>query len=799
MSKICVPVIGTSLIDVGRATQVFWHATAASMLYGITIFLSAFLLFQLELICAKRLLPWFGGSPSVWATCQVFFQVTLLAGYAYAHYLASRGKPRRQSGVHVTLLAGSIAVLAASALWAGVPLLAPDSLKPTGTEQPIPLLLWILVSTAGIPFLALSATGPLLQHWHSQSGAPLDRTYRLYAFSNAGSLLGLLSYPFGIERVLDLNAQAWVWTGLFVAFALGCAALARRWSSLPHADPAITQSQGAAAGAQAGGTTISARLLPWIWVILAFTSSALFLATTNHLCQEVAVVPFLWVLPLAVYLLTFIICFERPRWYSRRWCVTGAVLSSAIIFLQKTVGVVYIPAQIFEYALNLLFLCMICHGELFRLRPVASKITIYYLLIATGGALGGGFVSLAAPALFVGFWEFPVMMLLAWLAFGAVWILDKTSEIWVPERSYFAPTVGLVSFVLAPFAIVITPVRRLPWLMHNVWPAAIGAAVAAALLVGVVASRGALARRTLWFRSLLVLMLILGAVSLRVRIHDFRVNTVYAARNFFGLVRVVAIHNGAGQVAAYELMHNLTIHGVEFTSPDARDLPTTYYSPSTGIGVAARALETRFFGAQQNFKIGILGLGVGTIASYAHAGDDVRIYEIDPIVMDVAGKEGRYFSFVRDCEGRVSIVPGDARVSLEREFARAGSQTFDLLVLDAFSGDAIPVHLLTEEAFRLYRAHLRDASSILALHVTNGRLNLEPVVAASASKLGFNAIVVDSDGDGDHWPEPSSWILLAREKTAFDQPSIQASDHRPLGSEAVLFTDRYSNLFRVLK
>ena len=266
-----------------------------------------------------------------------------------------------------------------------------------------------------------------------------------------------------------------------------------------------------------------------------------------------------------------------------------------------------------------------------------------------------------------------------------------------------------------------------------------------------------------------------------------------------GQVVEVEIYGGAGQLAAYEFMHDLTIHGVEFTSSDSRDLPTTYYSPSTGIGVAARALETRSFGAQRSRKLGILGLGVGTIASYAHSGDDVRIYEIDPLVMAVAGNDGRYFNFVRDCEGRVSIVPGDARVSLERELALEGSQKFDLLALDAFSGDAIPIHLLTEEAFRLYGAHLRDDSSILALHVTNGRFNLEPVVAASARRLGFNAIVVDSDGDRDHWPEPSTWILLARDKTVFDQPSIQASHHRPLGAEEVLFTDRYSNLFRVLK
>jgi F0F1-type ATP synthase assembly protein I len=773
----------------------------ALMLYSATIFLSAFLLFQVQLICAKRLLPWYGGAPAVWTTCQFFFQIMLLAGYAYAHGITQFCRPRRQAIIHTALLLSAVAALAWSAAWGGVALLAPTAFKPMGTEQPIPLLLAALLTTVGLPFFALSATGPLLQRWHSQSAGPSDRTYRLYALSNAGSLLGLLSYPFGVERLFDLSHQAWIWTALFLVFCAGGGAVAWLGTFSSGPEDAGGLEDLPAADAQENSVSVPPAWRPWLWLMLAFSGSAMFLATTNQLCQEVAVVPFLWVMPLALYLLTFIICFDRPRWYSRRWMIVAAMAMSAAIFLQPAGGTTPILRQVVSYGALLTFFCMVSHGELMRLRPAPAKLTLYYLLIAAGGALGGAFVSLAAPLIFRGVWELHVTLFLGWAVFGVIWLLDHTSPFWIGGRRFFALTAGLLALPFAPFLIVRTPLRKVSWVAHNPWMATLAAAAVLAALACAVQWRSPLLRRPFWARALVLLMIGSAGASLYRRIGEARAGTVYAARNFHGVVRIVALKDRFSEIGAYKLVHGVTNHGEQFTDALMRDVPTAYYSPSSGIGCAAQYLEglSRNAKPRQGLDFGLLGMGVGTIAAYAHSGDRVKFYEIDPIVIEVCGPASPYFTFLRDCAGSVSIVPGDARLSLESEPAQAASQRFDLLALDAFSGDAIPVHLLTKEAFCLYAAHLRDADSILAVNITNAYLELEPVIAANARALGFRGIRIDAPGDEALLRERSTWILLARNPDVFDRPEFLAVNARPLQGSGILFTDQYSYLFRVLR
>ena len=762
------------------------------MLFGVTIFLSAFLLFQVELISAKQLLPWYGGTPSVWTTSQVFFQVVLLGGYAYAHLL-SKAAPRLQGRIHLGLLAASLAVVVSLALWGGVPILAPQGLKPNGSEAPAPLVFLTLSLSVGLPFLVLSSTGPLIQHWHSRTAMSAHQTYRLYALSNAGSLLGLLAYPLVVERLLPLSDQAWLWSALFVAFALSCGRIAAgaRTPALPPKAESPEEPRR------------SGKWVCGLWLALSFSSSAMFLATTNQLCQEVAVVPFLWALPLGVYLVTFIICFEKPSWYSRAGCSALAAVVTIAVLSRSLVPSLPVLEQVVGYGALLGLFCMICNGELVKYRPGPSGLTLYYLVIAAGGALGGAFVSLAAPVLFEGLWEFHVMVLLGWIVFAVAWALDRTSPLYVGSRSFLVAGLVLIGFLVAPRLLVAAHMGSIGWIGSHPLMAVVGTAAGLAAFVSWGVWRAPSARSNLLPRGLVALVLAAAATFLVGRIRLSRLDTVFAARNFFGVVRVVAMKDAYGEVRAYKMIHGITNHGLQIKDPTLDRLPTTYYAPGSGVGYAARFVESRSspWGTllRAPVNIGVLGMGAGTLSAYARPGDHLRFYEIDPIVIAASSGSDPYFTFVRDCRGDVTIAPGDARLVLERELKTEGSRKFDLLVLDAFSGDAIPVHLLTEEAFRVYRDHLKSDASILAVHITNAHLELEPVIAASARRLGFEGVRIDYEGDKAHLPEPSTWILLSREKGVFERGQFKAAAPRPLGRQEVLFTDQFSNLLRVLK
>ena len=759
------------------------------LLYAATIFLGAFLLFEIEPIIGKRLLPWFGGAPAVWTTCLFFFQLTLLAGYLYAHALIRRLTPEAQRNLHRAVLALAVVVLAAGAWLWGSPVLPGAAWKPDGGAEPIPRLLALLAVSVGLPYFLLSTTGPLLQAWAARAD-PRARIYRLYALSNAGSLLAPLTYPFLVEPALTLRAQAAIWSGLFVLFAVGSAACASLASRFPAAIPAPVAATDAAAG----------RPPYLLWFALSACGSWMLLATTNQMCQEVAAIPFLWLLPLCLYLLTFILCFESDRIYSR--AVFGPLLAGSLGWAALVLYrgyVVPIRTQVAAFSLALFSACMACHGELARSRPDPSRLTSFYLTIAAGGAAGGIFVAVAAPAFFHGFWEIHVGLALSALLAILALVRDRGSWLW---RGRPWPALGVLIGSAALAWLVRKPdaFSSLGEALRSFWSdegraRTLGVASAVALLLAAL-GRIALRRE----RPSLAGACLFGGLGLLgfVLISDVRAfeeTAVEMSRNFYGVLTVEERHAMDPELRRLDLRHGRIVHGVQYQAPEKRRMPTTYYGEKSGIGVLLRNLPR---GASGPLNVGVVGLGVGTIAAYGRPGDRYRFYDINPAVAALSGPAGRVFSYLRDCPAAVELVLGDARLSLERELERNQRQDFDVLALDAFSSDAIPVHLLTREAAGIYLSHLRRPDGVLAVHISNRHLDLEPVLRALANSLRLEAAVVDTESEDDAtWG--ATWVLLSRERRVLDTPAIDDASE-DLGEETVrLWTDDYSNLFGVLK
>jgi hypothetical protein len=547
-------------------------------MFGLVVFLSAFLLFQLQMIVTKQLLPWFGGTPAVWTTSQMLFQVLLLAGYAYAHILTRCRSAWLQSRLHLGLLLAAAAAAVAPAVWSGAPLLAPASMRPAGTENPVGHLLIVLLGTVGLPFFMVATTSPLLQRWHSRQSDSLSRTYRLYALSNAGSFLGLVSYPFAAERALDLSQQAWLWAAVFGVFASGCAVISWRLALL-HETAACAEWGRAGGTSSESGEPTDDRAGPVrmaVWILLAFTGSVMFLATTNQLCQDVAAVPLLWMLPLAVYLVTFIVCFDRPRWYSRAWLPPAAAITTVVV-LPDAAGGLAVQLQTVLYAGFLFFFCMLCHGELVRLRPAARQITLFYLLVALGGALGGTFVSLGAPVLFPDFWEFHGGILIGWVVVGCIWALDRDSPFHVGGRWHLVAVATITLSFGIRYLVERTPVGRIEWVSAHGWAVTLaGGAVLATWLCGSM-WRSRAAALSLWPRALVTMMILAAGTFLLQRVLESRDRVQYAARNFYGVVRVVS--NFGHGAEALQLMHGTTVHGVQINAPGRRGEPTAYLLP----------------------------------------------------------------------------------------------------------------------------------------------------------------------------------------------------------------------------
>jgi hypothetical protein len=760
--------------------------------YAITIFTGAFLLFQVEPLLARYILPWFGGTSAVWITCMLFFQLLLVAGYAYSHLVVTRLRARRQAIVHVAIVSACVLLMAMLALIWQSPITPGPNWKPLSPEFPVARIFILLIVSIGLPFFVLSTTGPLLQAWFARSYEGAS-PYRLYALSNVGSLLALVTYPFVVEPALSLKAQAIVWSVLFIGFAVGVVLCARGISHIKLSE-AIVAHDAEVEGWRVPNPSRSTRVL---WVAFATIASVMLLATTNELCQQVAPVPFLWVLPLSLYLLSFVICFDNQRWYRRDIFhpALGVTTFAALVVLCSPDPSIIV--QVVSYLALLFTVCMVCHGELVRLKPPERYLTSFYLMVAIGGALGGIFVVAIAPWIFTGYWEFHLAIWASVLMLAIVLMRDPDS--WIHEHR------PVVAMALLSGAIVLPELIGASYTVaaiHRVAPHLVTGFIAVGLMAAVAFQKNShLARR--WPGSIVQACAVLGLLVvggvLIVNIEGNRANTLIASRNFYGTLAVYSVDSQNAEGHYYMLRHGQIIHGEQYSAADKRDLPTTYYGPDSGIGLVMRNHPRRFVAdpLDRALRVGAIGLGVGTIAAYGEPGDYIRFYEINPAVIEIATDENSYFSYLRDSRAKVEVVPGDARLSMERELANGNAQTFDVLVLDAFAGDAIPVHLLTIEAFAIYLREL-NADGVIAIHVTNRYLDLQPVIREVALHFGLTAARVHQSGGS--LVKPSDWIILARNNAVLDRPEL-TSKLRPLdsGKRVRLWTDDYSNLFQILR
>jgi hypothetical protein len=667
-------------------------------LYAFTIFVSAFLLFQVQPFVAKMILPWFGGTSAVWSTCMLFFQMVLLLGYAYAHWLHSQ-PGMRQAVIHTALLVASFIALPVqpSAAW-----------KPTDASNPSLLILGLLGVTIGLPYFILSTTSPLLQAWYARRAGSVP--YRLFALSNFASMLALLSYPVLIEPNFTVRTQSYVWSSFYVLFAISCASAAwmaaRSESKFPRAEVPV-----------APAPAWNLRLL---WIVLAACASTLLLAVTTFLTQDIAAIPFLWILPLSVYLLSFILCFESQRFYDRRiwYPLLLASLACFAYFLWPRSMRVHMAPTISLLAIALFVCCMVCHGELARLKPEPSRLTGYYVMISVGGAVGGLFVGLVAPNLFNAYYEFPIGLALC--AALAVFLLihDGVRPVW-----RISLVTGLLAYVV---------------------------------LIGIITG-----------------------------------NTVTGyhavARNFYGQLRVVDEGDPKTDYDAdRKLLHGRINHGIQMLDPKMRRTPVAYFCEDSGIGHAMRSRA-----AGTPWQVGILGLGAGALAPYGQPGDTFRIYEINPQVLDMAQT---WFTYLKDTPAVTRVALGDGRLVLERE----PSRQFDLLVMDAFSGDSVPVHLITKEAFATYFRHLKPGG-ILAVNISNRYLDLEPVIERAGAYFNRTPLVIDYTAAEDEWIcNSSSWaFLLDKSKPIPD--SMKSGRILEPHPRFRMWTDDFSNMFSILK
>ncbi len=670
--------------------------------YAVTIFLSAFLLFQVQPMMGKMILPWFGGAASVWTACMLFFQSLLLLGYLYTHWVMRHLSPQRQSLLHLALLLLCLAFLPISP--------SPDW-KPQGAENPTLLILLLLTATIGLPYWVLSTTGPMVQAWFSRERTDVV-PYRLFALSNLGSMLALLGYPLVMESSLPTRMQSWVWSALFGVFVVLCVYLSRRSLSLSKDGPLNAPN---APADKARPPTAGQQL---IWVSLSACPSLMMVADTSFMTENIAPIPLMWVMPLALYLLSFIICFELPAWYKRVvWLPLGVLALGLLAYLPHlNMGEWPMARSVGLNLCSFFVLCMVCHGELATQKPNARHLTQYYLMLSLGGFLGGFFVGVIAPYFFDSNYEFHV---------------------------------GLVLTAVVVFAAL--------------WPASM--------------AKQALARHMGWGGGAAV-CIALAWVSINYHLTKSE-GVTWKARNFYGALKMF-------EDSGYRrMLHGQIIHGQQYNGDEWRRLPTTYFTPSSGVGMAILAK-----GEQGPLHVGVVGLGVGTLAAYGRAGDTYRLYEIDPLVIELAQQK---FTYLSDTPAKLNMVLGDGRLQLERE----PSQQFDVLVMDAFSGDSVPVHLLTLEAFAIYFKHLKP-DGVLALNVTNAFLDLVPVLKVAADRYGKHIRLQEHPGD-QALAYASRWILITGAPDIFGLPGLQSLQSVPPSPQFAPWRDDYSSLLSVLK
>ncbi len=896
--------------------------------YAATIFVSAFLLFQVQPLIGRFILPWFGGGPSIWTSCMLFFQILLLGGYLYAHLISSLLKPRAQVMTHLTLLAASLLFL---------PIAPSESWKPVSDQSPLLQILLLLLATVGMPYFLLSSTGPLMQKWFSQTSTG-QSPWRLYALSNIGSLLALLSYPFAFEPWLALREQVWSWSAVYTMYVALAAWCGLRY--LQYQRTAVTRSladvnQNLPFDATLAVTTDATPARPGfgtmtLWLALAACSSAMLLATTNQLCIDVATVPFLWVLPLGLYLISFIICFDSPQWYDRR--AYGLLLLACCpvaCWILNEGADVNISKQVAIYATVLFTCCMTCHGELVSCKPNAKYLTLFYVLISAGGALGGIFVAIVAPYTFHGYWEYHIglvaccaVTLTAWCS-QRIWQRPLSAAFWIwaiivaangsllayfvylpleavidaRDETILFGAYGLIQFIglivtgavsrrwmgLAATWAVVSSLLCAWMIGYGTWrfPASMTTQIRTVIIACAVASpilamaflwcahwierqaprtfvsrvylSGTLyvlvtsACGAFWYFNLIerwqaesflmtagaallmewsargfrgpdqssigfwfwvpcITLVLLLSNSLAVIVRsdndaDDDRQTVYTSRNFYGVLRVEeeGFYDEESQsfvTLKYALTHGQIKHGFQFVDEHWKTQPTTYYGRESGIGIAIQMSRERQSEADKHpLRVGVVGLGTGTIAAYGEKGDTFRFYDINP---EVAALSDKYFTYLHDSAAETEVVIGDARIMMEREIAANQRQQFDILAIDAFSSDAIPVHLLTSECGEIYREHLRPGG-ILAVHISNRFLDLNPVSRGLAEHLGWKAYRIENSGDNTAGVFSSTWILLTSDEELGKVAAFQDALTPWKDSEKVLhWTDDYSGLWQVL-
>jgi hypothetical protein len=679
--------------------------SASRLLYGTTVFLGAFLLFLIEPMAAKQLLPTLGGSSAVWITCLVFFQVMLLLGYLFAHWLTRSSHTGGRRTLYFILLAvaGSLLVL--------------RGLVPTGlgqhADQPVTAIFIALSLTIGLPFLLLGATSPLLQVWFLRTeggGIP----YRLFALSNVGSLLALIAYPTLVEPNLTLKLQRTIWSVGFLLYIALCIALALKTQT-------ATKTEAGKDEPIAMKTRAATR---WLWFLLPMAAAMQLCAVTAHLTVNIAAIPLLWMLPLAVYLFTFIVAFEFPVLYSRGLVVRLLVVMLAALgyTISKTDVSLPIGIAILFFLAECFLAGLFCHAETYALRPErGSETTLFYLLLAAGGATGTFLIGIASPLIFSANYD-----------------------------------LAITFFVTAALAVAVT------W--NDGWP-----------------------QRLLW--STASALLLFFAIMLHTAYaHD----AILEVRNFYGTLRVKETITTQGD--RQRMLLNGTIqHGTQIFADGLMRTPTTYYAVDSGIGLALRfCCSPEGSDIPRPRNIGVIGLGTGTLAVYGHAGDRIRFYEINPLVRPIAQN---LFTYLRDSRAQITFADGDARTSLTRE----APQQFDVLVVDAFSGDAIPLHLLTTEAIALYKKHLAP-NGIIAFHVSNQYLNLVPEIAQLAITTNMQSRLIDRAGDDAAGTYRSTWVLLTNSPTFFERPEVAPLTTSANGTTHLrTWTDDYSSLLPILQ
>ena len=735
------------------------------LIFTIAMFSSAVLLFLVQPMFAKMVLPLLGGTPAVWNTCMVFYQAALLAGYGYAHVATRWFGVRRQAALHLVLLLVIVLTL---------PIGVARGWMPPVDRNPIAWLLALLAVSVGLPFFVVSTTAPMLQKWFAHTGHAAARDpYFLYGASNLGSMVALLAYPLLVEPHLPLAGQARFWAGgygLLVGLIVVCAVLL--WRSPPAAALGWASESGEFSGASSAGDNLGAptavqRL--W-WVLLAFAPSSLLLGVTTYLSTDVASVPLLWVVPLAIYLLTFVLVFARKPILPHRLMVfiePFLIIPIAFLFALglKNRGMIDFPLHLLAFFI----IAMVCHGELVKYRPGTSHLTEFYLWMSLGGVLGGLFNALVAPVTFNAVIEYPLIIAVAsMLRPGQAGAEGKPFRRWLD--------------ILLPLALLVLLAVPLGLLPQDKSKLQLIGTLALAGLVGMLCY-------SFRFRSLRF-GLGVGAIILAGTFANSSDKTLYRERNFYGVFQVRQDSSGH----YHSLIHGTTMHGIQSFDRARQGEPLSYYSRTGPLGQVFAAFSQQDAG----WRIAAVGLGTGSIASYGRPGQHLTFYEIDPAVARIA-RDRRYFTYLQDCRAQVDVVLGDARLSLQK----APDGAYDLMVLDAFSSDAIPIHLVTREALRLYLSKLKNGG-ILLFHLSNQYLDLRPVLANLARDGGLTCLIETdmnlSDEEKRAGKTGSVWAAMVRRPADL---GILAKDTRwqPFPGQAggVLWTDTFSNIVAVVK